>query len=392
MKNPLANLSLKAKTFILLVAVALLSTLPLIAFSLKAIESVSLLGTDRDIEQVLVRAVDAGASDAEKQEAAVAVMKYRQIEALKKGIIEQVLAVSLVYFIVVVGISLLLGYLFIVKITRPLVKLTEATRRIAGDNLEERLTERAGGEVGTLIESFNRMQADLKLARDQRAIAERRATWQQVARTIAHEIKNPLTPIRLSTERMYDKFLNKKPDFPEVIKSTTETILAEIENLQRLVDTFHQYAKFPDPVLGPEALNQIVRETAEIFKGGDYDLVESLDEKLPVLQLDRGQVRQAMTNLLKNAAEAVEGGKGRGRIGVSTEYRDAKVILSVSDNGCGISAENMRRLFQPYFTTKKHGSGIGLALTERIVSLNGGKIYCESKEGEGTKFTILFGA
>jgi two-component system nitrogen regulation sensor histidine kinase NtrY len=188
---------------------------------------------------------------------------------------------------------------------------------------------------------------------------------------------------------MYDKFLNGSKDFPEVIKSTTTTILSEIDNLQKLVDTFHQYAKFPDPMLKQESLNTIVEETLGLFGGEKAIILRELDASIPALSLDRGQIRQALTNLIKNSLQALTDVRREGFIKVKTMPDTDRVFLSVEDNGCGISEENRKRLFQPYFTTKKHGSGIGLALTERIISLHGGKIICASREGEGTVFKII---
>jgi two-component system, NtrC family, nitrogen regulation sensor histidine kinase NtrY len=383
------TLSLKTKTFVLLLAVVVLATLPLIVYYNKTATALSMLASDRDIEKGLSQSVDLAQSPGEKEVAVLAYKKYSQVQALKSSIIRQVFIFTVIYFAAVIAVALLLGYIFISRITRPLLDLTEATQELANDNLDVKIKTGSGGEIGVLQDSFNRMMADLKMAREQRAIAERRATWQNVARTIAHEIKNPLTPIKLSTERMYDKYLNQSKDFGEVIKSTTSTILTEIDNLQKLVDTFHQYAKFPDPVLKEESLNSVVMETLSLFGGEKAAVVQALGPDLPQVLLDKGQVRQALTNLIKNSLQALEGLKREGRVKVKTELIDDRIVLSVEDNGNGISEENKKRLFQPYFTTKKHGSGIGLALTERIVSLHGGKIVCESTEGEGTLFRIL---
>jgi nitrogen fixation/metabolism regulation signal transduction histidine kinase len=368
--------------------VVLLATLPLIVYYNKTAGALALLASDKDIEKGLSQSIDLAKDPESKTIAVLAYKKYSQVQALKSSIIRQVFIFTVIYFVAVIVIALLLGYIFISRITRPLIALTEATRELANDNLDVTLSGRSGGEIGVLQDSFSKMMADLKMAREQRAIAERRAMWQNVARTIAHEIKNPLTPIKLSTERMYDKFLNQSTDFSEVIKSTTSTILNEIDNLQKLVDTFHQYAKFPDPVLKEESLNSLVSATLIMFGGEKTSIARELGPNIPPALLDGGQMRQALTNLVKNSLQAIEGAKREGRVKVKTVLKDDRIVLSVEDNGCGISEENKKRLFQPYFTTKKHGSGIGLALTERIISLHGGKILCESREGEGTVFRI----
>jgi nitrogen fixation/metabolism regulation signal transduction histidine kinase len=384
------NVSLKTKTFILMIFLVLLTSIPIMLYFIKTARALSDLGMEPEIEKSLVRSIELAPERESKEESAGALKKYRQIKALKSRIITQVLFFSAFYSIAIVIISMIIGYFFIAKITRPLRNLTEATRKLSMDKLDYRLDDSAGGEIGQLVKSFNTMAGDLETARQQRAIAERRATWQRVARTIAHEIKNPLTPIKLSTERMYDKFLNQSKDFPDVIKSTTNTILNEIGNLQKLVDSFHKYAKFPDPVLKPEDLDRIIRDAVTLFAAQGAAIGYSCKGPLPELMLDKGQMREVLVNLVKNSIEAVEEKAGEGRITIESRYDSDGVMVQISDNGCGISEEDQKRLFQPYFTTKKHGNGLGLALTERIISLNGGTITCKSTQDAGTTFTIIF--
>jgi two-component system, NtrC family, nitrogen regulation sensor histidine kinase NtrY len=384
------KLTLRTKTFILIGALVLLTTGPLVAYYLSAARSISALGTDPQIENSLSRCIDLSPGKNEKIAAAGALKKYGQIKVLKNRIVGQVIMFSIVYSIALIALALGIGYLLIARITRPLKELTMATRKIAEDKLDKKLPEDEGGEIGELIRAFNRMTDDLKTAREQRAIAERRATWQHVARTIAHEIKNPLTPIKLSTERMYEKYLLESADFGEVIKSTTTTILSEIANLQKLVDTFHRYAKFPDPVLSDERLEPIVRETAALFSSPALPVTCRIEEGLPVLRIDKGQIREALANLVKNGIEACDGLARKGVVEIALFRGKSAVVLSVTDNGCGIPEENRVRLFQPYFTTKKQGSGIGLALIERIVTLHSAKIAVESDVNRGTDIKIFF--
>ena len=384
------NMTLRAKTFILIGVLVLLTTGPLVFYYLQATQGISALGTDPQIENSLSRCIDLSLDKSDKQQAADALQKYGQIQVLKNRILGQVLMFSILYSVVVIVLALAIGYLVVSRITRPLKELTAATGKIAQDRFEAKLPEEAGGEIGELIRAFNTMADDLKTAREQRAMAERRATWQHVARTIAHEIKNPLTPIKLSTERMYEKYLLGSSDFGEVIKSTAATVLSEIANLQKLVDTFHRYAKFPDPVLCDEPLEPIIRETAALFAAPATPVTCRIGEGLPAVRIDKGQIREALTNLVKNSIEAVEGSGRPPLVEVSARSAGTQVVLSVKDNGCGISEENRKKLFQPYFTTKKQGSGIGLALIERIVTLHGGTIVIESEEQVGTEIRIIF--
>jgi nitrogen fixation/metabolism regulation signal transduction histidine kinase len=383
------NMSLKTKTFVLLACIVLLATLPLGIYYVKTSQVFAQLGSSEAIDKALSASVDLLTTNDVRQDALLALKEYRQISVLKASIVRQVILFSVCYICIVTVLSLVVGYVFISRITRPLRDLIDATGLLAADDPLYKISTTAGGEVGRLIHAFNAMGEKLIVARQEKIMAERRATWQRVARIIAHEIKNPLTPIKLSTERLYDKFLNKSTDFPEVMKSTTSTILAEIDNMQKLVDTFHKYAKFPDPVLRPERLQEVLAEICGLF-ASELPVSCDVSSGLPEVKIDKGQIREAMMNLITNAQQAIRETGRPGTISVSGRLAGDYVEIAVADNGCGISAENQKKLFQPYFTTKKHGNGIGLALTERIVSLHGGKIMCESEEGRGTKFTIFF--
>ena len=385
----LKNLSLKTKTFILLICVVLLSTIPPGLYYVKTSEVLAGLGTSEAIERELSNSIVLEKNDAGRQEAVLALKEYRQISVLKESIVRQVLLFSACYILFITVLSLIVGYFFIVRITKPLRNLIDATSLLAADNPRYKIDNRAGGEVARLIDAFNTMGEKLTVARQEKIMAERRATWQRVARIIAHEIKNPLTPIKLSTERLYDKFLNKSADFGQVMQSTTNTILNEIDNLQKLVDTFHKYAKFPDPVLRPESIRDLIADTCAMFSA-ETAIAIDLPESMPQVNIDKGQVREALSNLIRNSIQAIAETGRQGTITVRTRHNDDHVEIAVEDNGCGISMENQKRLFQPYFTTKKHGNGIGLALTERIMSLHGGRIACESEEGGKTTFTLIF--
>jgi len=384
----LKHLSLKTKMFALLIFIVLLAAAPLAIYFVKTAGAFARLGADPSVERTLQAAVDRAPSSGEQQAAALSLKRFRQIEVLRETIVRQAVLVSAVYFTAVLLVALTIGYLFISRITRPLKELTRATQQLAADDLDVKLPEKAGGEIGALMHSFNAMAHNLSAARQEKMLAERKATWQRVARVIAHEIKNPLTPIKLSTERMYEKFLSQSKDFPAVIKSTVDTVLNEINTLQRLVDTFHKYAKFPDPVLRPEPVNEVIESVCSLFSFSHAPIIRHFTPDLPSIRMDKGQVREVLSNLIKNAAEAIAEAGQSGEIAVSSVRDGAMVRIRVADNGCGIAPENLEKLFQPYFTTKKGGNGIGLALAERIISLHGGGISCRSESGKGTIFDI----
>ncbi len=385
------NLSLHVKMFLLMAVVVLLATIPLMIYNISTIGSLARLGNADEIERTLEHAVSRNRmSDASSHsEAVLALKKYRQFQSLKNAMLQQVVLVSVGYCVLISIVALCIGYFFIKRITKPLAQLTGATRKIADDDLDYRLRETSGGELGRLIQSFNTMAEKLRYAQQQKMVAERKATWQRVARTVAHEIKNPLTPIKLSTERLNQKYLDNSDDFGTVLQSTTSTILSEIDSLQKLVDTFHTYAKYPDPDFSTVSINKVVHDAVALFSSHDNNIRCELDTHEPTCRIDPSQIRQALTNVITNALDATIR-VAQPDIVVRTAKLINEVAVSVSDNGCGISPHDFSKLFQPYFTTKSHGNGIGLALTERIVSLNGGSITPESEPGKGTTFTFYF--
>jgi two-component system nitrogen regulation sensor histidine kinase NtrY len=265
--------------------------------------------------------------------------------------------------------------------------LTQATRRIAEGDLKHKVSLKSpgGSEIRTLIHSFNQMASRLEKTTEELRLAENKATWREVARTIAHEIKNPLTPIKLSAQRVEKKFKENAGDFDRVLHTATGTILSEIENMERLVEAFHKYAKLPDPIRKREDINLLLEESVALFSGtGGISFMGKPD--LPPVLIDRGQFKETITNIIKNAVEATE--ENRRRIMVESFVQNKKVCVRISDNGPGIPEENLQKLFVPYFTTKPEGNGIGLALAERIISQNGGKMFYDGKGGQGAVFVI----
>lgn len=384
-------MSLPTKTFLLLVIVVLVSIIPVTLYSITASKSLASLGTDTAIDNALDSSITLAVSADAKNIATLALKKYRQGTVLRETIVSQVVLFSIAYAAILILVVILAGYLFISRITRPLKELTAAARLIAHDKLTYRIAPVKGNEIGTLVDAFNTMADNLATARQEKIMAERRATWQRVARIIAHEIKNPLTPIKLSTERMYEKFISESKDFPAVIKSTTTTILSEIANLQKLVDSFHTYAKFPDPVLKQHNIIPMITEVIDLFKGELPSPSLTVIEPVPDFNFDASQLRGALTNLIKNSLEAIaESKRENGFVSISVSSDKTSIHISVADNGMGITLENQARLFQPYFSTKKNGNGIGLAFTERIISLHEGSISCASTPTIGTTFSLSF--
>ncbi len=218
--------------------------------------------------------------------------------------------------------------------------------------------------------------------------AQRMAAWREVARRIAHEIKNPLTPIQLSAQRLRKRYLEKVQPDGTVFDECTRTIVKQVEELKTMVNEFSNFARMPASQPTPNHLNEIIQETLALFQGFQKQVhFEFVPNELPVLNVDRDQMKRVMINLVKNSLAAIENG---GKIRIQTSYNPKlqTVHLEVSDDGCGISEEDKERLFEPYFSTKKSGTGLGLAIVNAIISDHNGYIRVRDNKPKGTTFLI----
>lgn len=216
---------------------------------------------------------------------------------------------------------------------------------------------------------------------------QRMEAWREVARRIAHEIKNPLTPIQLSAERLRKRYAKLLEGNGAILDKCTSTIIKQVEELKNLVNEFSQFARLPAAELTSNDLNEIVKEALFLFKEGHKGINFQFQRgDLPQLELDRDQIKRALINLLDNAVAAVE---EKGEIKISTAYEPSLgVQLEVADDGCGLAPEVRARIFEPYFSTKKGGTGLGLAIVSAIVADHRGSIRVRPNEPKGTRFII----
>lgn len=219
--------------------------------------------------------------------------------------------------------------------------------------------------------------------------AQKTAAWQEVAQRIAHEIKNPLTPIQLSAQRLRKKFFENAPDFQGIFDQSTRVIVSEVGSLKRMVDEFSNFARMPAPHVTRESLHDVIENVAALYRGGhhDVDVTLSLDAAVPPINLDREQMRRVFVNLFDNAIQAM---KQKGRIQVSTEmeWKHQRVRITVADEGPGIRQEDQVKLFVPYFSKNRRGSGLGLAIIHRIVTDHNGTIQVANRRPRGARFSI----
>lgn len=219
---------------------------------------------------------------------------------------------------------------------------------------------------------------------------QRMEAWREVARRIAHEIKNPLTPIQLSAERLRKRYANMFDGNGAILDKCTTTIIQQVDELKNLVNEFSQFARLPSARLAPNDLNEIVQEAMFLFKEGHKEVrFEFLPAVIPPLDLDREQIKRVLINLLDNAVAAVE---GRGKVKVATVLDRSRgvVYLEIVDNGCGLTADIRTKIFEPYFSTKKNGTGLGLTIVNQIIEDHQGYIRVRPNGPRGTKFIIEF--
>jgi nitrogen fixation/metabolism regulation signal transduction histidine kinase len=272
-------------------------------------------------------------------------------------------------------------------ITTPLKKLQSATEKLGKGDMDIHIKESPFSPLNHLIQSFNSMTSELKASREKLIEAEKESAWRGMARIMAHEIKNPLTPIKLSLERMETKFYSDSTRFNQVFKKTTAVIHEEINNLHSLAKEFSEFARLPRANVEKIDLNFHLKEILAPYIDS-HNITLALTEKNPDIMADRNQFKQVIVNIIQNAIHA---SKSEDEIEVLTEFEDPETVaIRIRDHGLGISEENLNNIFQPYFTNKEKGTGLGLAIVKRIVEQHDGKIEVESHIDQGTTFSLYF--
>ncbi|MFQ5676195.1 MAG: PAS domain-containing sensor histidine kinase, partial [bacterium] len=263
--------------------------------------------------------------------------------------------------------------------------LAKGTKRISAGDWDYRVKTTSKDEVGDLVEAFNTMISTLKEKQDQVVALEKMAVWREIARVLAHEIKNPLTPIQLTVQQMKDKYQGQDAEYRKLLEECSEIVTDEIESLRTLVREFSEFARMPQLSLAPGDINELVEEVRKLYPNDNITL--DLAEKLPELNFDFEKLRRVLINLIENGLDSIAE-KGQGEIHITTNVEDGFAVIHYADTGNGIPDEIEEKIFEPYFSTKKSGVGLGLAIVKRIIDEHGGSILVESVPGEGTTFKI----
>ncbi len=311
-------------------------------------------------------------------------LRQREIEREIADLDRAVLLGALMLILLGAG----LGYWMAERIGDPVQRLTRATRRIAAGDLSTRVIVRTADELQRLVEAFNRMAGELQRQRSQVERTHRLEAWAEMARQVAHDIKNPLTPIQLSAEHLRRVHHDRGEPLSPVLDTCVDTILTQVRLLRQIASEFSSFGS--SPIARPTATSvaDLLREVVDPYVVGVGDRVAiALDvaPDLPPVMVDRMLLSRAVINILENALHAMPGG---GTLTVAARRDGARLVLSIADTGVGMDAEASARIFEPYFSTKASGTGLGLSIARRNVELHGGTIAVASTRGVGTTVTI----
>ncbi len=289
-------------------------------------------------------------------------------------------------------LAILLSSWAAARVTRPVEQLARAAQEVAAGNWDTRVEVPGDDELAQLAESFNRMTSELLSHRERLVQAERVAAWRELARRLAHELKNPLFPLQLTVENLVRAREQSPQQFDEVFHESAQTLLAEISNLKGIIGRFSEFSKMPQPQLQTIQVNEILRGVAQLYQAqfqapGREPITckVELEDTLEPIAADPDLLHRAVSNLVLNAMDAMPQG---GTLTLRSRRDDGKAIIEVSDTGTGLTREECERIFTPYYTSKQHGTGLGLAIVQSVVSDHHGRITVQSEPGRGTTFVI----
>jgi len=306
--------------------------------------------------------------------------RAKEIEAQIDTLDRRVLLAALLFIFAGAGI----GYSMAERIADPVNRLARATRRIARGELDARVIRTSSDELGRLVEDFNRMARDLAGQREELERTHRLEAWAEMARQVAHEIKNPLTPIQLNAEHLRRVNADRGGPLSPILDQSVATILTQVKLLRQIASEFSSFASSPTVQAARIDISQLLHELVEPYRtalAGQIQFNIDVPSDLPPVQVDRTLVARALTNIIENALHAMA---SHGTLTIVARPDGDFVRIRVSDTGAGMDADALARAFEPYFSTKASGTGLGLPIAKRNVELNGGTISISSERERGT--------
>ena len=289
-------------------------------------------------------------------------------------------------------LAILLSSWAAARVTRPVEQLAHAAQEVAAGNWNVRVDVLGDDELGQLADSFNRMTTELLGQKERLVQAERVAAWRDLARRLAHELKNPLFPLQLTVENLVRARQQNPGQFEEVFRESSRTLLAEIANLKGIIGRFSEFSKMPQPQFQPVQVNEVIRGVMQLFQAQleapgrakiSCDL--QLEPHLEPVAADPELLHRVISNLVLNAMDAMPQG---GTLTLRTRNDNGKLLIEVTDTGSGLTPDECAQIFTPYYTSKQHGTGLGLAIVQSVVSDHRGRVRVQSEPGRGTTFVI----
>ena len=288
-----------------------------------------------------------------------------------------------VYLVLLFG-ALLIAYLTLQSIASPLLRLKHEMADSDPLSDQPQIDYKWKDEIGALVSEYNKLLEKLRASLDTRAKLEREGAWKEMAQQVAHEIKNPLTPIRLGIQQLEKAWKDGVPDFESRLSKFSTTAIAQIDILSQISQDFAQLAEVRKPELKPIDLSKAINSAAGLF-GPDKVVVDDINFKVIA---DMDSLIRLLNNLISNAIESVEEAAKKEPVYITADENDAQVIIAINDKGVGISEDKLNRIFEPRFTTKRHGLGLGLAMAKSIAEQASGRVWAQSKQGEGSTFYL----
>ncbi len=322
-----------------------------------------------DVLAVLTVAISRGGLVAEQQ----------QIRAIAYGVASGGILLAIIFSLWIAA-----------RVSRPVEELARAAEEVASGSWDTQVPVRGRDEVAVLARSFNHMTKQLTNQRERLVQSERVAAWRELARRLAHELKNPLFPLQLTVENLVRARRLPTAEFDEVFSESTQTLSMEIRNLNKIIGRFSDFSKMPKPELERIDAKDVVERVRALYASGNEEgpkisVETKIDDRPMPLMVDPELLHRALSNLVLNAKDAMPEG---GTVSISARPKGEAVELRVADTGQGLTPEECERLFTPYYTTKQHGTGLGLAIVQSVVADHEGTIAVESHAGQGATFVI----
>jgi nitrogen fixation/metabolism regulation signal transduction histidine kinase len=315
---------------------------------------------------------------------------YFETEDINTDELEDFLSgLSTVYLILFIAASIL-AYFLSNYITKSLQSIAARLRTVDISRKNEPIEWKGDDEIGALVHEYNRMLKEAEKSAEHLARSERESAWREMAKQVAHEIKNPLTPMKLRVQHLLRAWEDKSPDFDAKLNRVAETLIEQIDTLSNIATEFSNFANMPKANNEKTDLVPVIKSTLELFENSDSIKIESsLAVNQAYILCDKDQIIRVFTNLIKNSIQAIPPNKN-GVITVSLEEEKERYCVKIQDNGLGISEAQKSKIFTPNFTTKSTGTGLGLAMVHGIMTQSGRSIHFDSEPNKGTCFYLYF--